>query len=196
METKYTKFDLQGNALPDSATSWSMVKDNVTGLMWEMKTVDGSIHDINSMYTWNQAQSVFIAKLNATKFGGFSDWRLPTIEELVSIVDDNRRIIPAVNPDYFPNTMSSYYWSASTNTDATSYTWCVYFGIVLNSEKWFRYYVRAVRGETLPIQPHLHQTILQQNPPGAYMDDDDDDDEEWESDWTLIEEENERKKWG
>ena len=34
----YTKLDSSGNALPDSATSWSMVKDNVTGLTWEVKT--------------------------------------------------------------------------------------------------------------------------------------------------------------
>ncbi len=34
----YTKLDKDGNALPVTATSWSMVKDNVTGLIWEMKT--------------------------------------------------------------------------------------------------------------------------------------------------------------
>ena len=39
----YTKLDGSGNALPDSATSWVMVRDNVTGLIWEMKTnKDGS----------------------------------------------------------------------------------------------------------------------------------------------------------
>ena len=34
----YTKLDGSGNALPDSAPSWVMVRDNVTGLIWEMKT--------------------------------------------------------------------------------------------------------------------------------------------------------------
>ena len=83
----YTKLDAQGNALPDSDSSWSMVKDNVTGLMWEMKTDDGSIHDKDNTYNWGDAQSVFIAKLNATNYGGFSDWRLPTFKELSSIVN-------------------------------------------------------------------------------------------------------------
>jgi len=32
----YTKLDSSGNALPVSATSWVMVKDNVTGLVWEL----------------------------------------------------------------------------------------------------------------------------------------------------------------
>lgn len=41
----YTKLDAEGNALPDAAASWSMIKDNVTGLIWENKTDDGSIHD-------------------------------------------------------------------------------------------------------------------------------------------------------
>ena len=37
----YTKLDGSGSVLPDSAMSWVMVRDNVTGLIWENKTVDG-----------------------------------------------------------------------------------------------------------------------------------------------------------
>ncbi len=33
----YTKLDGSGNNLLDSATSWAMVRDNVTGLIWEVK---------------------------------------------------------------------------------------------------------------------------------------------------------------
>ncbi len=53
----YTKIDSRA-ALLDSAASWVMVKDNVTGLIWEMKTnKDGVInyndpHDSDNMYTW------------------------------------------------------------------------------------------------------------------------------------------------
>ena len=39
----YTKLDEYGNDLPSSATEWVMVRDNVTGLIWEVKTEDGSI---------------------------------------------------------------------------------------------------------------------------------------------------------
>jgi len=54
----YTKQDAEGNDLPDSATEWVMVKDNVTGLIWEVKTDDGSIHDKDNEYTWQNAQDV------------------------------------------------------------------------------------------------------------------------------------------
>jgi len=47
----YIKMDAQANYLPDSATSWAMVRDNVTGLIWEVKTDDGSIHDKDNTYT-------------------------------------------------------------------------------------------------------------------------------------------------
>ncbi|MCX5884178.1 MAG: hypothetical protein NTU74_21000, partial [Deltaproteobacteria bacterium] len=49
----YTKLDGSGNTLPDSTTSWVMVRDNVTGLIWEMKTNDGTIHDKDNIYTWH-----------------------------------------------------------------------------------------------------------------------------------------------
>lgn len=109
----YTKLDVQGNTLPDSALSWSMVKDNVTGLIWEGKTDDGSIHDKNNKYNWDDAKNVFIADLNATKFGGFSDWRLPTIKELSFIVN-NGTYNPAINTAYFPNTMTMSPYLSST----------------------------------------------------------------------------------
>jgi len=88
-----------------------MVQDNVTGLIWENKTDDNSIHDKDNTYTWQNAQDVFIATLNSTHFGGFSDgWRLPTIKELTTIVDSSIPYPgPTINTDYFPNTVSSYY---------------------------------------------------------------------------------------
>ena len=58
-----------------------MVRDNVTGLIRKVKTDDGSVHDKDNTYTWDDAQSVFIAELNSANFGGGdSDWRLPTID--------------------------------------------------------------------------------------------------------------------
>ena len=83
----YKKLDASGYDLSDNASSWSMVSDNVTGLTWENKIDDGSIHDKDSTYTWENAQNVFISQLNADFFGGYNDWRLPTIQELPLIMD-------------------------------------------------------------------------------------------------------------
>ena len=143
----YTKLDANGDDLPDSATEWVMVRDNVTQLIWEVKTDDGSIHDKDNEYTWQNAQDVFIAAVNAEQFGGHSDWRMPSIKELASITDLGRHH-PAINTDYFPNTVLSYYWSSTTSDYRTDYAWWVNFsyGSDYRSRKSRSIYVRAVRG--------------------------------------------------
>jgi len=128
-QPSYTKLDATGNALPFSATQWAMIKDNFTGLIWENKTTDGSIHDSGKLYTWYEAQNVFIPQLNAANFGGYSDWRLPTQEELRSIVDYGR-YHPAIDTGYFPNTNTQL-----SNVDIYGY-WSS-FGILFDSWKYF-----------------------------------------------------------
>ena len=165
----YTKLDGGGNALSSSATSWVMVKDNVTGLIWENKTVDGTIHDKNKTFTWYDSNPAtnggyagtpgvgtdtedFIGALNSAHFGGYSDWRLPTINELDSIVNcDIPYPGPTINAAYFMNTVSSFYWASTTYASGTSYAWGVNFygGHVNGSNKGGSYYVRAVRGLSL-----------------------------------------------
>ncbi|MCX5885994.1 MAG: DUF1566 domain-containing protein [Proteobacteria bacterium] len=174
----YTKLDANGNDLPVSATSWAMVLDNVTGLIWEEKNNKDSVkdytnpNDADNTYTWYDSNPAtnggfagtpgdgtdtedFINALNANNYGGFSDWRLPTIKEL-SFIADKGRTDPAINPTYFPDTPNgAKYWSSSTNlhegTGYNEYAWCVYFdysGYVSGTfyKKSTSFYVRAVRG--------------------------------------------------
>ncbi|MFW5969891.1 MAG: hypothetical protein ACOCP9_04575, partial [Halofilum sp. (in: g-proteobacteria)] len=58
----FTKLNDQGQPLSEqeavyTVTPWSCVRDNVTGLMWEVKTTDGGLRDQNNTYTWHNPDS-------------------------------------------------------------------------------------------------------------------------------------------
>ena len=148
----YTKLDAGGQDLPDSAEDWTMVRDNVTGLIWEVKTNDGSIHDKDRTFTWRDARFDYIKDLNERTFGGFADWRLPYIRELSCLVNADR-FLPALNTDYFPNTPSDYktdFWSYDICAWAVQNAWVVRFGgwgRTFYAEQSLPNHVRAVRGE-------------------------------------------------
>ncbi|MCD6361375.1 MAG: DUF1566 domain-containing protein, partial [Armatimonadetes bacterium] len=112
------------------------VTDTSTGLMWQK---EGPVSTMN----WEDA----LAYCENLLLAGYSDWRLPTIKELASIVNLDR-CDPAIDTEYFPNTVSSYYWSSTTLAYYTSTAWRVhfYFGYVNGGLKSYSYYVRAVRG--------------------------------------------------
>ena len=48
----YTKIDRYGNELSRDAPAWACVRDNKTGLVWEVKTNDASIHNKHKKYRW------------------------------------------------------------------------------------------------------------------------------------------------
>jgi hypothetical protein len=117
--SKYTKLDSNGKQLPDSAQSWLTVQDNETNLIWEVKQNKdgvkdyGNPNDADNTYIRFECDKKFIKALNGANWGGFSDWRLPSEEELKTLVDFNGRK-PTINTAYFPNTQSSFYWSSTT----------------------------------------------------------------------------------
>jgi hypothetical protein len=76
------------------------ITDTKTGLMWEKKSDDGTIHDKDNAYTWSGASygttnvldgtvaATFLAALNAGGgFAGHTDWRLPNRKELESLMN-------------------------------------------------------------------------------------------------------------
>jgi hypothetical protein len=140
------------------------VTDYDTGRQWEQK--DGTVggicfifpgvisHCVNTTYTWADASIFIITELNGTApdsstltgaFAGFSDWRLPTIVELNTIVDQTALGFhsgnPCVDPIFGP-TVASFYWSATTVAGDPSNVRIVDFG---NGAVSSDLYVRAVR---------------------------------------------------
>lgn len=81
----------QGNQPSYSLSSDGLtVYDNVTGLTWQRSpdtNGDSSLTSSDKL-SWAKAQA-HPAALNAAKYGGFSDWRLPTIKELYSLIKFN-----------------------------------------------------------------------------------------------------------
>ncbi len=172
----YTKLKANGvewvkGVDPDSA--WIMTRDDSTGLVWEMKQNKNAIkdytnhHDADNTYTWYDTNPAtnggyagthgngittfdtkqFINNLNAANYGGYSDWRIPSIEELLWIVNDGLDD-PSIDVNFFPNTVSSYYWSSITDAYRTDYARYVDFfsgSNVFISNKSSSCYVRAVR---------------------------------------------------
>jgi murein DD-endopeptidase MepM/ murein hydrolase activator NlpD len=115
------------------------VTDIATGLMWEQT-------ETRAM-TWEEA----LAYSEDLDLAGFRDWRLPTIRELSSLVDDSRRE-PSIDTAYFPGSRPSVYWSSTTHAQYPTLAWHIQFddGRVLSGHKGRRYYVRAVRGGKSP----------------------------------------------
>ncbi len=171
----YTKLRYDRTELPDSATfadGWVMTRDNVTGMIWEVKQGnDGTKnytnpHDVDNEYTWYDPDPAtnggdagtesahdtldFITELNNANFGGYSDWRMPSREELRSIMDYSIPYPgPTVDTEFFPNIGASYYWSSTTDAGNTSNAWSVYFdygGFDYGKYKSDGGDVRAVRG--------------------------------------------------
>jgi hypothetical protein len=123
------------------------ITDNNTGLVWEKKTAANMF----DAYMWDEAFH-YVAGLNAVNFAGHSDWRLPNVRELQSIIDYGR-IGPAVAPAFNDCangscTVSGSYWSSTSAVASPILGWRVNFydGFQLVGGKGFTMRVRAVRG--------------------------------------------------
>jgi hypothetical protein len=116
---------------------FAAVLDKETGLVWEQSP------DIIARI-WTSACTHCYQREVANRKG----WRLPTIEELASLVDNDNTYpaLPTGHP--FSNVQSSYYWSSTTSASDPSGAWGVNFDVggVYYNAKTDNYYVWCVRG--------------------------------------------------
>lgn len=111
-----------------------IVKDSVSKLEWQDSSVGSSMK-------WESA----ITHCEDLILDGYSDWRVPNINELKNIVDRSKSYPSIVNG--FENTDSNLYWSSTTYESYKGNVWMVYFGsgYVYGSGKNGNGYVRCVR---------------------------------------------------
>jgi Protein of unknown function (DUF1566) len=113
------------------------VFDQETGLVWE-QSPDTSTQD------WPNAQ----AHCNTKTVGDRQGWRLPTLQELDSLVEPAVRFGPTLPANPFTNVRSSIYWSATAAASNAALAWFVNFdnAQVANGSKTDQHFVWCVRG--------------------------------------------------
>ncbi|WP_252732110.1 DUF1566 domain-containing protein [Paraglaciecola arctica] len=143
----FTRLDEIGDEVDDENAAWSCVRDNITGLIWESKTaaLSSTLHSSQFSYSWYQIDDeevadgdasgvgascslnscntqAFIAEVNSQGLCNFRDWRLPTHNELLSILHLGQASAPMIDANYFPHTTESltapvWYWTQDSSAD-------------------------------------------------------------------------------
>ena len=141
----FTRLNIDGSEYSGSgdygAAPWACVLDNVTGLIWEVKTNDNTLRDRDEGFTWYNSSTAegtpsaqdtddFVDYVNENMevnsgngLCGQTNWRLPTVQELVGISDFST-YAPVVDTSYFPNARTGKYewsWTADLNSDTENF---------------------------------------------------------------------------
>ena len=121
-----------------SKRPWACVRDNQSGMTWEVKTPGPGLHSVNNTYSWydpDQASNggyagkanggvctgsdcdtdSYAKAVNAKKLCGLADWHLPSRFELNTIVDTSIFFPgPTLAKAFFPEDLPGKYWTDTT----------------------------------------------------------------------------------
>ncbi|MBI5233335.1 MAG: DUF1566 domain-containing protein [Deltaproteobacteria bacterium] len=111
--------------------------DNITGLVWQKE-------DDNIRRDWQSAGDY----CENLALAGNTDWRLPAVVELNSIMDYGKTF-PAIDTFYFPGTEPYLYWTSELWVNHPQWMWIVGFtaGGITPAPYWDISFTRCVRGE-------------------------------------------------
>jgi len=152
---------------------WSCVRDNKTNLVWEVKKSEPGLQNANDTYSWYDPDKntnggwagkanagvctgsdcdtkSYINVINAKKLCGFTDWHLPSREELSTLVDTSIFFPgPTISKTFFPEPLPpGKYWTDTTFRirHAGAWAWRFDYGNDFLSEKSEPLNVRLTRG--------------------------------------------------
>jgi len=162
----FVKLSNEGEVLDFENSSWSCVLDQKTSLVWEVKGekeglqytmntytwFDGDTGRKNNMYSkncyWGEGCNTqsFIDDINEAQLCTYSNWRLPTRDELKTIINYYADDI-LIDLDFFPNTQMGTYWTSMTAKDNSSLAYEIpfFYGGSVVREKSIDTYIRLVR---------------------------------------------------
>jgi len=161
------KMSNDGETVALDSENWSCVVDDKSSLIWEVKSEKKGVQYALNTYTWFDGESgrdngtfskncywgkncntqSFITDVNKAELCGFSDWRLPTRNELNSIVDYYGESDLLINSDFFPNTQMDSYWTSVSvkSNPSMAYEVPFFFGGSMGRDKTIDTFVRLVR---------------------------------------------------
>ena len=163
----FVKLSNEGEVLDFENSNWSCVLDQKTSLVWEVKGETEGLQYTKNTYTWFDGETgrgggmyskncfwgegcntkSYINDINEVQLCTYTDWRLPTRDELKTIINyysDKDILIDLV---FFPNTQKDTYWTSMTAKDNPSLAYEIpfFYGGSIIREKSIDTYIRLVR---------------------------------------------------
>ena len=121
--------------------SGGRVQDTLTSLVWQQDGSGTRGCGAGAACSWDEAEA-YCAKLS---LGDQTGWRLPTLKELLSIVDLTVTAGATINPTAFPNTPTYFFWTSSPCAGHPEDAWIVNFGDGSSSGYWVYQVITAQR---------------------------------------------------
>jgi len=139
--TPTNQFVSLGETVVDNATKLSWMRCAV-GQQWNGKRCNGE----SKMLDWQTAMAL-VDTLNAQGIAGHSDWRMPMVPELASIVE-RQCFNPRMNEKIFPDAPSELFWTSMEKIGTNNYAYTLDFGggAAMATDKQKQGAVRLVRG--------------------------------------------------